>query len=79
MLLGRCCEAAELTFRVMNVSTILGPVMVISAPADIDAQADPGIEKFYVSECHTQGARYHRGPSDEAYLKPRSQNNDVKS
>ena len=45
------------------------PAMVVSAPADHDDQRDPEIDTFYLSEYHMQGARYHGGPSDEAYLK----------
>ena len=42
--------------------------MVVSAPADNDDQRDPEMDTFYLSEYHMQGARYHGGPSDEAYL-----------
>jgi hypothetical protein len=52
MLLGRRCQATERTFRVVNVSTILGPAMVVSAPADIDDRTDPGMDTFYLSEYH---------------------------
>ena len=45
------------------------PAMVVSAPADNDDQRDPEMDTFYLSEYHMQGARYHGGPSDEAYLK----------
>ena len=47
------------------------PAMVVSAPADNDGQRDPEMEMdtFYLSGYHMQGARYHGGPSDEAYLK----------
>ena len=70
-LLGRRCRATERTFRVVNVSTILGLAMVVSAPADIDDHTDPEMDTFYLSdsEYHMQGARYHGGPSDEGYLK----------
>ena len=42
---------------------------MVSSPADIDDHTDPGMDTFYLSEYHMQGARYHGGPSDEAYLK----------
>ena len=45
------------------------PAMVVSAPADNDDQRHPEMDTFYLSEYHMQGARYHGGPSDEAYLK----------
>ena len=70
ILLGSCCRPTERTFRVVDVSTILGPAMVVSAPADMDDMddpTDPGMDTFYLSEYHMQGARYHGGPSDEAY------------
>ena len=53
----------------VDVSAILGPAMVVSAPAVIDDHTDPEMDTFYLSEYHMQGARYHGGPSHEAYLK----------
>ena len=69
MLLGRRRQAIERTFRVVDVSAIIGPAMVVRAPADHDDERDPEVDTFYLSEYHMQGARYHGGPSDEAYLK----------
>ena len=71
MLLGRRCRAIERTFSVVDVSTILGQAMVapVSAPADIDDRTETEMDTFYLSEYHMQGAHYHGGPSDEAYLK----------
>ena len=69
MLLGRRRRAIERTFRVVDVSAIIGPAMVVRAPADHDDERDPEVDTFYLSEYHMQGARYHGGPSDEAYLK----------
>ena len=69
MLLGRRRRAIERTFRVVDVSAIIGPAMVVRAPTDHDDERDPEVDTFYLSEYHMQGARYHGGPSDEAYLK----------
>ena len=68
IMIGRTTSRSQSCFRVISLSRILGPALVLRDPNDHNVQVTAGIERYYVSDYHTLGSRYHGGPSDLKYL-----------
>ena len=68
IMIGRTTSRSQSCFRVISLSRILGPALVLRDPNDYNVQVTDGIERYYVSDYHTLGSRYHGGPSDLKYL-----------
>ena len=46
-------------FKVISMSRIIGPALVLRDPRDHAHPASAEIERYHVSDYHTLGSRYH--------------------
>ena len=68
IMIGRRTSPSQTCFKVISLSRIIGPALVLRDPRDHAVPFSAGIERYYVSDYHTLGSRYHGGPSDLEYL-----------
>ena len=68
IMLGRMTSPTQTCFKVISLSRIIGPALVLRDPCDHAVPVSAGIARYYVSDYHTLGSRYHGGPSDLKYL-----------